>query len=155
MLTKEAPRRTSSLPSFRPQQLDEILADDNCSTNTVLRQTSHWRWIIVFSSFCVHFVADGVLFSFGLLMHLIKDDLKLELHTVGIIASLFVSLPLFLAPISSALVNKVGCRLVTMLGGLLCSAGLFLASITGNFSGALIGIGITCGRKMFDKFLFE
>lgn len=117
------------------------------STETVIRTTTAWKWMIVFGSFCVHFVADGVLFSFGLLMHLIKDDLKVELHTVGIIASLFVSLPLFLAPLSSALVNKFGCRMITMFGGFLCSAGLLFASIMGNYTGALIGIGVMCGKK--------
>lgn len=78
-------------------------------------------------------------------MHMIKDDLKLELHTVGIIASLFASLPLLLAPLTGALVNKVGCRLMTMTGGFLCASGLFVAAYTGTFLGALFGIGITCG----------
>ncbi|CAF1475869.1 unnamed protein product [Adineta steineri] len=118
---------------------------DSSSSQTVIRRTTSWRWVIVFASFCVHFVADGLLFSFGILMHSIKDDLKLELHTVGIIASLFVSLPLLLAPLCSAMVNKIGCRIMTMLGGLLCSIGLLFASFYGNFLGALLGIGITCG----------
>lgn len=120
---------------------------DSSSSQTVIRRTTSWRWIVVFGSFCVHFVADGLLFSFGILMHMIKDDLNLELHTVGIIASLFGSLPLLLAPLCSAMVNKIGCRFMTMLGGALCSMGLFCASYFGNFIGALIGIGIGCGRK--------
>ena len=118
------------------------------SSELVIRRTTSWKWVIVFGSFCVHFVADGVLFSFGLLMHLIKDDLKIELHTVGIIASLFVSLPLFLSPLSGALVNKFGCRVVTMSGGVLCSLGLLVASTMGNYLGAFIGIGLMCGRKI-------
>jgi hypothetical protein len=124
---------------------------DSSSSQTVIRRTTSWRWIIVFGSFCVHFVADGLMFSFGILMHSIKDDLKLELHTVGIIASLFVSLPLLLAPLCSAMVNKIGCRFMTILGGVLGSMGLLLASYCGNFLGALIGIGIICGRKIFHK----
>lgn len=127
---------------------------DSVSTNTVIRHTTSWKWVVVFGSFCAHFVADGVLFSFGLLMHMIKDDLKIELHTVGIIASLFVSLPLFFAPLASALVNKVGCRCMTMLGGFLCSMGLLIASLSGNFIGALMGIGVTCGEKTFHNELF-
>ena len=121
---------------------------DSSSSQTVIRRTTSWRWMIVFGSFCVHFVADGLLFSFGILMHSIKDDLQLELHTVGIIASLFVSLPLLLAPLCSALVNKIGCRIMTMLGGVLCTGGLLFASYVGNFMGALVGIGITCGKQM-------
>ncbi|CAF0841835.1 unnamed protein product [Adineta ricciae] len=120
---------------------------ETSSNETIIRHTS-WRWVVVFGSFGAHFVADGVLFSFGILMHMIKEDLKVELHTVGIIASLFVSLPLFLAPISSALVNRIGCRCVTMLGGLLCSLGLLMASLLGNFVGALIGIGFVCGTGL-------
>jgi predicted MFS family arabinose efflux permease len=131
-------------------EYDETDTADTTSSDTVVRHATWWRWVIVFASFCVHFVADGVLFSFGILMHVIKDDLKIELHTVGIIASLFVSLPLFLAPVSSALVNKWGCRCVTMLGGFLCSMGLLFASVVGNFTGAVIGIGVTCGKKIFS-----
>jgi len=79
-------------------------------------------------------------------MHAIKNDLNLELHTVGVIASLFASLPLLLAPLCSALVNKVGCRIMTMLGGFLGALGLFIGSYSGNYFGALIGIGIICGK---------
>ncbi|CAF1232938.1 unnamed protein product [Adineta steineri] len=142
----------ASLPLFSARtsqdsvhQCHETTTNNSASVETVIRHKTSWRWMIVFGSFCVHFVADGVLFSFGILMHIIKDDLHLELHTVGIIASLFVSLPLFLAPLSSALVNKVGCRCMTMLGGFLCSLGLLFASLLGNYIGALVGIGITCG----------
>ncbi|CAF3413442.1 unnamed protein product [Rotaria sp. Silwood1] len=155
---KSLPHASSSSPSFQSvsshkckvkrRQHNESNTTNISSIPPVVRHTSSWGWVIVFSSFCVHFVADGVLFSFGILMHVIKDDLKIELHTVGIIASLFVSLPLFLAPLSSALVNKLGCRLITMLGGLLCSTGLVLASLFGNFTGALIGIGIFCGAGL-------
>ncbi|CAF1249131.1 unnamed protein product [Rotaria sordida] len=127
------------------RQRYESNTTDSSSSRTVIRRTTSWRWVIVFGSFCIHFVADGLLFSFGMLMHIIKDDLNLELHTVGIIASLFASLPLLLAPLCSAMVNKIGCRIMTMLGGFLCSVGLFLAAYFGNFIGALMGIGITCG----------
>jgi hypothetical protein len=122
---------------------------DSSSSETIIRRATSWRWIIVFGSFCIHFVADGVLFSFGILMHTIKDDLNIELPIISIIASLFVSLPLLLAPISSALVNKIGCRPTTMLGGLICSIGLLVAALSGNFIGALIGIGVMCGKDMF------
>lgn len=152
MLTNTIQKKQSSLQLFLPcienEEHKKSDINDSSSTETIIRQTTSWKWMIVFGSFCVHFVADGVLFSFGILMHIIKDDLKIELHTVGIIASLFVSLPLFLAPLSSALVNKLGCRVMTMLGGFLCSMGLLFASLVGNFSGALIGIGITCGKKL-------
>jgi cyanate permease len=149
--------KSTSSPSFqllsactgkqKHRKRHESNSTDSSSSQTVIRRTTSWRWVIVFGSFCVHFVADGLLFSFGILMHSIKHDLNLELHTVGIIASLFGSLPLLLAPLCSAMVNKIGCRFMTMLGGFLCSIGLAFASYSGNFVGALIGIGIGCGKK--------
>lgn len=153
MLNDETQRQNSTTPSFQKLLTctgkEKSSTSESYSTETVIRQTTSWRWVVVFGSFCVHFVADGVLFSFGILMHLIKQDLNIELHTVGIIASLFISLPLFLAPLASALVNKWGCQIVTMLGGFLCSMGLLFASLMGNFVGAVIGIGIACGKKTF------
>lgn len=132
----------------------EFDTSDSLSTTTINHSKTSWRYVIVFGSFCIHFVADGILFSFGILMHMIKDDLKIELHTVGIIASLFVSLPLFFAPLSSILVNKFGCRIIAMSGGLLGSIGLLCASLSGNFIGALIGIGVLCGKKKEECFFF-
>lgn len=138
----------SRLTREKRRQRHDTNTTDSSSLHTVVRHTSSWKWLIVFGSFCCHFVADGVLFSFGILMYSIKDDLKLELHTVGVIASLFVSLPLFLAPITSALVNKIGCRLMTMIGGFVCSIGLLIASFVGTYVGAVIGIGVMCGKKI-------
>lgn len=133
----------TSKPKTRERR--DSSSTDSSSSRTVVRQTTSWQWVVVFGSFCVHFVADGLLFSFGMLMHSIKNDLNLELHTVAIIASLFASLPLILAPLCSALVNKVGCRIMTMLGGFLGSLGFFIGSYFGNYVGALIGIGVISG----------
>lgn len=153
-LSNSPASKSMSSPSFQllsacagRQQRRDSNSTDSSSSQTVIRHTTSWRWVIVFGSFCVHFVADGLLFSFGILMHSIKDDLQLELHTVGVIASLFVSLPLLLAPLCSAMVNKVGCRIMTMIGGVLCTLGLLFASFSGDFIGALIGIGIICGKS--------
>lgn len=148
-----SPKSKVYSPSQEKEEINEhaeLNATDSSSTDTVVRRNTSWRWVIVFSSFCAHFVADGILFSFGILMHVIKEDLNVELHKVGIIASLFVSLPLFLAPLSGALVNKIGCRLVTVLGGVLCSIGSLISSLSGNFIGSVIGIGVLCGNKIFS-----
>lgn len=147
----------SACAGRKKRQRHESNTTDSSSSRTVIRRTTPWRWVVVFGSFGVHFVADGLLFSFGMLMHRIKDDLNLELHTVGIIVSLLASLPLLLAPLCSAMVNKVGCRFMTMLGGVLCTIGLFVAAYFGNFIGALVGIGITCGKQIFKaiiRFIF-
>jgi len=31
---------------------------DSSSSRTVIRQTTSWRWVVVFGSFCVHFIAN-------------------------------------------------------------------------------------------------
>ncbi|CAF4988225.1 unnamed protein product, partial [Rotaria socialis] len=63
--------KISSSPSFqlvsactgkkKRRQRHESNTTDSSSSRTVIRRTTSWRWVIVFGSFGVHFVADGLL----------------------------------------------------------------------------------------------
>ncbi|EEC11812.1 monocarboxylate transporter, putative, partial [Ixodes scapularis] len=86
-----------------------------------------WGWVVVFASFMINMIADGVAMSFGLLfVDLIEyfDEGKGKTAWVG---SLFLSMPLLTGPIASSLTDRYGCRRVCIVGALMAAGG-FVAS---------------------------
>ncbi|XP_001606934.1 monocarboxylate transporter 13 isoform X1 [Nasonia vitripennis] len=87
-----------------------------------------WGWVVVFASFMVHVITDGVTYSYGIfhadfLLYFGASD-----QAVSWITSLLVGVTYCSGPISSALVNRFGCQAVTIMGTLVASACL-LASV--------------------------
>lgn len=107
-----------------------------------------WGWMVVFSSVIVSLIADGVSFSFGLLF---TEWLKYFNETpskTSWIGSLFLAVPLMSGPIMSNLVDRYGCRKMTILGGVISGTGFVLASFCDSVEclyltfGVLSGIGL-------------
>ncbi|XP_060844246.1 monocarboxylate transporter 12-like [Rhopalosiphum padi] len=125
-----------------------------------------WGWFVVFGSFMIHVVTDGVTYSFGVLYTEFLDVFKESKGATAWIASLLVGVTLCSGPIASIFVNKYGCRVVTIAGAILASICL-MASVFANSVLILyitIGIGTGLGFGMiylpaivsvtcyFDKF---
>lgn len=93
-------------------------------------------WVVVFSSLMVSLISDGVSFSFGLiyteLLTYFQDSSPSKTAWVG---SLFLAVPLLCGPIMSNLVDKYGCRKMTVVGGLLSGIGFVLASLCDSIEG--------------------
>ncbi|XP_055389272.1 uncharacterized protein LOC129618500 [Condylostylus longicornis] len=104
-----------------------------------------YGWIVVFASFCISLVADGVSFSFGLLYTELLAYFKESKAKTAWVGSLFLSVPLLLGPVMSNLVDKYGCRKMTIIGGLLSSVGFALGSICSSIEMLYITFGVISG----------
>ncbi|KAI5698488.1 hypothetical protein M8J75_007623 [Diaphorina citri] len=104
-----------------------------------------WGWVIVFASFMVNVIADGITFSFGVIfiefLHYFGEG-KSKTAWIG---SLFMSIPLLSGPIASFLTDRYGCRKVTILGGILAAIGFILSSFTSSINVLLVTFGIIAG----------
>lgn len=107
-----------------------------------------YGWVVVFASVIVSLIADGVSFSFGLLFtEWLKyfDESKAKTAWIG---SLFLAVPLMSGPIMSNLVDRYGCRKMTILGGFISGLGFFLSTFCNSVEclymtfGVLSGIGL-------------
>lgn len=106
-----------------------------------------WGWVVVFASFMSNVIVDGVCFSFGMLyFHFLKhyDEPGSKIMWAG---SLLTGGYFLMGPIASALMNRFGCRRVTMAGSIIASVGFFGAAFApdGNllilFYGGVAGLG--------------
>lgn len=104
-----------------------------------------WGWIVVMSSFVISMIADGISFSFGLLYIEFLDEFKTSKSMTAWIGSLFIAVPLLSGPVMSALVDRYGCRSMTILGGLVSALGFALASLSNTIEMMMITFGVIAG----------
>ncbi|CAN8003264.1 unnamed protein product, partial [Ixodes hexagonus] len=133
-MAKDELQRPSSAPRLLDQQspvTSPSSSSSSASSDVKVRRTSPpdggWGWVVVFASFMINMIADGVAMSFGLLfIDLIEyfDEGKGKTAWVG---SLFLSMPLLTGPIASSLTDRYGCRRVCIVGALMAASG-FVAS---------------------------
>lgn len=104
-----------------------------------------WGWVVVASSFVISMIADGISFSFGLLYIEFLEEFQTSKSTTAWIGSLFIAVPLLSGPVMSALVDRYGCRSMTILGGIISTIGFVLASISTTIEMMMITFGVIAG----------
>lgn len=82
-----------------------------------------WGWMVVLASLVISMIADGVSFSFGLLYIEFLEEFGASKSKTAWIGSLFMAVPLLSGPVMSALVDRYGCRNMTIIGGLIAGTG--------------------------------
>ena len=126
---------------------DESSDSDSSSSDITLPPPPDggWGWVIVAASFMIHFVADGCAFSFGVLYTELLDYFKESKGKTAWVGSLFVSVPLLAGPIASALTNKYGCRMITMIGAVVASVGFICGAFSNSTEMLCLTFGIISG----------
>ncbi|XP_053682690.1 monocarboxylate transporter 12 isoform X2 [Sabethes cyaneus] len=104
-----------------------------------------WGWMVVLASFCIHIVTDGMTYSFGIFYVEFLDYFKEGKGYTAWIASILVGVTLCSGPVSSALVNRYGCRAVTIAGSVLASACLAVSVYAKSVFTLFITIGFGTG----------
>lgn len=104
-----------------------------------------WGWMVVLSSFIISMIADGISFSFGLLYIEFLNEFQASKSTTAWIGSLFIAVPLLSGPVMSALVDRYGCRSMTILGGIISTLGFVLASVSTSLEMMMITFGVIAG----------
>ncbi|XP_058066249.1 uncharacterized protein LOC131215870 [Anopheles bellator] len=102
-------------------------------------------WVVVFSSFMISLIMDGVSFSFGLIYIELLAYFGESKAKTAWIGSLFIAVPLLSGPIMSNLVDRYGCRKMTMIGGVVGGLGFVLASFCQSIFQLYLTFGILAG----------
>lgn len=104
-----------------------------------------YGWVVVFASLVVSLIADGLSFSFGLINTELLAYFGESPSKTAWISSLFFSVPLLMGPIWSNLVDKYGCRKMTMIGGVVSGIGFGLSSFCNSIEMLMVTFGIISG----------
>lgn len=125
---------------------DSICSDDTVKLPEI--PDGGWGWVVVTSAFMVSACADGLAFSFGLLHEEFTMYFETTQSKTSLIGSLFIATPLLAGPIMSALVDRYGCRVMTMLAGVLSTVGFLLASLSNSVEMLCLTFGFLSGLAM-------
>ncbi|XP_049803620.1 uncharacterized protein LOC126237506 isoform X1 [Schistocerca nitens] len=104
-----------------------------------------WGWVVVIASLVISMIADGVSFSFGLLFIQLLDHFGESKSKTSWIGSLFMAVPLLSGPVGSALVDRYGCRWMTIIGGIVSGIGLTLSAFADSVEMLYITFGLIAG----------
>lgn len=119
--------------------------DEKSEENKVKIPDGGWGWVVVLSSFIISMIADGISFSFGLLYIEFLEEFQASKSTTAWIGSLFIAVPLLSGPVMSALVDRYGCRSMTILGGIISTLGFVLASVSTTLEMMMVTFGVIAG----------
>lgn len=104
-----------------------------------------WGWMVVLASLVVSMIADGISFSFGLLYIELLHEFGASKSKTAWIGSLFMAVPLLSGPIMSALVDRYGCRKMTILGGIISGLGFILSVFSNTIEVMYLTFGVIAG----------
>lgn len=104
-----------------------------------------WGWVVVFASFIVNLIADGITFSFGVIYVEFLNYFNEGKAKTAWIGSLFMAMPLLSGPIASFLTDRYGCRKVTIVGSILASLGFMISSQAETMEMLFFTFGIVAG----------
>lgn len=149
---KNDKRPDSPVDRVKFQGLDD--RDSICSDDEIKHRKlppipdGGWGWVVVVAAFLVSACADGLAFSFGLLHEEFANYFETTQAETSIIGSLFIATPLLAGPIMSALVDRYGCRVMTMIAGVLSTIGFLLASLSNSIGVLCLTFGFMSGLAM-------
>lgn len=104
-----------------------------------------WGWMVVFASLMICLISDGISFSFGMLYIEFLKEFQESKSKTAWIGSLFMAVPLILGPVGSALVDKFGCRKMTILGGVISGLGFIISSFADSIEMVFFTFGFLSG----------
>ncbi|GMR34148.1 hypothetical protein PMAYCL1PPCAC_04343, partial [Pristionchus mayeri] len=107
-----------------------------------------WGWVVVVGSFLVHVLADGFVYSFGVLVEELVVEFNASSAFVAVILSLLTGLTLGFGPVASAVTDKYGCRTSTIVGSVIATVGCAITYFATGIPyicvtvGCIMGVGI-------------
>lgn len=114
---------------------------------------SRRAWVTAFLSFVAMFVSIGTGFSYGVLVLPASRDLGVAEGTVAGAFAVTVMVFFLMGAPAGMLADRVGARVVLLLGALAMGAGLLLTAIAPNAAMLYLGHGILVGLAMSSTFI--
>jgi hypothetical protein len=124
---------------------DSSSSDDEDEFSECKAPDGGWGWVVVFASFMINMIADGITFSFGIFnVEFLKyfGDSKGKTAWIG---SIFMASPLLSGPIASYLTDRYGCRKVTIVGSITASIGFLLSAMSDSMEMLFVTFGVIAG----------
>ncbi|GAB6027761.1 hypothetical protein CHUAL_001998 [Chamberlinius hualienensis] len=122
---------------------DEKLNDEQIPA--VVPPDGGWGWVIVFVGFMSGVIVDGIIFSFGVLFSAILVAFEDSKSRTAWIGSTMAGMYLTIGPVVSALANRYGCKMMTLIGAVIGSAALAASVFANSIDFLILTYGVIGG----------
>ncbi|XP_072755176.1 monocarboxylate transporter 12 isoform X1 [Anoplolepis gracilipes] len=140
-------RNCNKIEELQLEDINDNNNDETIEVEMVVPPDGGWGWVIVAASFMCNLFVDGIIFSFGVFLNHIADAFSISKARVALVGSLQTGFYLMAGPFVSALANRYGFRLVTILGSVISCIAFVLSYFSTSIEflyisyGAIGGIG--------------
>jgi MFS family permease len=109
------------------------------------RKEPCFAWFVVFCSFMLHLITDGVAYTFGIFFTALLEDLHSSKALAAWVPSIMTGLTYGVGPLAAALTDRYGCRRIALFGTSLTAFGFAIASMAGGVVALYGSIGVLAG----------
>uniref|UniRef100_X1ZGH9 Major facilitator superfamily (MFS) profile domain-containing protein n=1 Tax=Capitella teleta TaxID=283909 RepID=X1ZGH9_CAPTE len=100
-----------------------------------------WGWVVLVGAFVAYFIADGWSYSFGVFFPVFLRHFQESRGYTAIIGAMTHGVPRLVSPFVCAIINAVGCRTVTICGGLITALAFVLSAFATSIDYLCFTIG--------------
>ncbi|KAF0303934.1 Monocarboxylate transporter 5 [Amphibalanus amphitrite] len=145
-----APEAANGKPAAKEAKNGAVVASDRALSeepeddewNMPVPPDGGWGWMVVFASFMIHVIADGVMYTFGIFYMDITTNFGSTKAETSWIASIMQGVTFGAGPLVSGLVNRYGCRAVCIAGAFVGGAGFVLTTFAQSVQVMYVTIGL-------------
>ncbi|XP_064646388.1 monocarboxylate transporter 14-like [Lineus longissimus] len=104
-----------------------------------------WSWMVLLGCFSIFFLVQGIDKCMGLIYLELLEKLEGSASTTAWVIAIATAGRLIVAPFTSALCKRFGCRIISIVGGLIASVGLLLGSFPISIPYEFFSLGLCYG----------
>ncbi|XP_060602137.1 monocarboxylate transporter 14-like [Ruditapes philippinarum] len=104
-----------------------------------------WGWVVVFSSFVIHVLIDGIKYSFGIMFIELMESFGENKSKTSWVMSIQIGVMLLSGPIIATMVNKIGCKSTVFLGTIVSCGGFIASAFVTSVYELYIAFGFCAG----------
>ncbi|KAH9413997.1 hypothetical protein DERP_012374 [Dermatophagoides pteronyssinus] len=139
--------------TFTPQMIIEDEFDEPHILIQDPAPDGGYGWVVVMASFFCNLIVDGIAYTFGLFFEIFVAHFGVSKSKVALCGSILNGFYLSVGPLVSALANRFGCRIVTIMGAIIAFLAFSLSTIAPNIETLYITYGFFGGVGMGMIFL--
>lgn len=136
---------SGQMEAMNETDVSSITSENAMSKKKSVIPDGGYGWMVVFASLAIQLIIDGIAFSFGLIYTELLNYFEESKTKTAWIGALFFAVPLMSGPVLSNLVDKYGCRVMTIVGGFIGGIGFVLASMSTSVEMLYITFGLISG----------
>ncbi|XP_065643931.1 monocarboxylate transporter 10 [Hydra vulgaris] len=127
--------------------MSSLTESENNNNKEPQQPDGGFGWVIVIAAFSIQFIVLGIMNNFGLLFAMLLEEFHGTKTQTAWVGSITYGLMFLSGPIATSLCQRLGCRTVAALGGVVAALATLTASFSKNLShmylteGLLFGIG--------------